>query len=198
MIPKIIFHRSKIYDRQLKRTSEFELPPAESVFRSRIKEYREAWDKEGHKILEELESVTKLKWHENEIICYVTWGIYPYSDPLTINVSRYPKSVKDGPEITMDILTHELIHRMLSHPLRFPKIKENWEKLMKKYPECSRVTKAHIAVHAVHEHVLRKFYGKERLLREMQDVKDPNYVLSWEIVKRDGYQNIIRELTAGL
>ena len=56
----------------------------------------------------------------------------------------------------------------------------------------------HIIIHAIHQHILEKFFDKKTLRKEMKKVKHPDYTRSWEIVVRDGYKKIIKELTEGL
>jgi hypothetical protein len=191
MIPKVIFHRSHLYDAALKREPEFEKPPEEKAFAKKIKSYEALWKKEGPAILEELQRVTKLKWHNSEIVCYVTWGVYPYSDPLTIN----PRKDANG---TLDILTHELIHVLLSQESNSKVYWKNWRVFLKKHTKYSYTTSVHIAVHAIHEHIFRKLYNVKRLTKEINDIQDLDYVLSWEIVQKEGYKNIIAEITKGL
>lgn len=159
----------------------------EEFIQSQIKKYQDMWDKEGEKILQELTVVTKLKWHNPEISCYVTcWDIQPFSDPMTIS----PRWDADK---TRDLMTHELIHRILAHSLNFPIIKERWEKLMERYKEYSLTTRLHIPIHAIHEAIIRKLYTEKDLERD-KIKKFPDYYASWEIVEREGYKNIIREL----
>lgn len=153
--------------------------------------YEKLWAKEGKKILQELQYVVKLKWSEPYIICYITWGVYPYSNPLTLNITTSPTRF-------IEFLTHELIHRLLSLQNDSVKKGKNWARLMKKYKKYPRLTKTHIIVHAVHEHIIRKFYGEAKLETEKKSVKHRDYILSWRIVERDGYKNIIKELTRGL
>ncbi len=191
MIPKVYMRRSWLYDKALKREPELSTPPSDAVFKKKIAGYRKIWQREGKKILHEIARVTKLKWTQQEIICYITWGVRPYSDPLTLNIRRNARD-------TLDTLTHELIHRILSqysNPKRFLK---NWEKIMERYKEHVQVTKTHIVVHAIHEHILRKFYGEARTNHEINNTKNPDYIVAWDVVKKDGYKNIITDLTKGL
>ncbi len=186
MIPKLYFQRSWIYDQRLKvpeNTERFE----EDFIRSQIKGYEAIWQSEGDQILQELVEITKLQWHNPEIFCYVTiWNIAPFSDPLTIN----PRWEADR---TRDLITHELIHRILSHDLNFQIIKARWDQLMEKYKEYSLTTRLHIPVHAIHEHIIRKFYTEKELERD-KIKKFPDYYTAWEVVEKEGYKNIIKEL----
>lgn len=191
IIPKIIFQRSWLYDSQLKRTRKFSVPPKDSIFQKQIKSYEKIWRREGVKILKEISKITKLKWRELEIACYVTWGIVPYSNPLTIGV-------KSNAPDTRDTLTHELIHRILSHRDNQKFFNKNWKKLMRQYRKYPQVTRMHIVIHAIHGMLLLKFYGFKRLEHEINSVKRRGYLKAWEIAKKDGYKNIVKELTRGI
>lgn len=187
MIPKIIFHRSGPYDKHLKHDAGFENPPEDSLLNEKMRAYEKAWEKDGEKILRELSAITKLPWQEKEIICYITWGVGSFSDPLTLNIEREADDA-------VQLLAHELTHRLLSHKDNTLLVRKNWKLLMEKYKEHPPVTQVHIVIHAIHEHILRKLYSEKALLREKNLPHSPNYVLAWKIVEKDGYQNIIAEL----
>ena len=161
--------------------------PPDKTLDAHVRKLERAWAMHGKKILSEIAKVTKLNWHEKEIVVYMTAGVIPYFDPLTLNLRS-----------DIDILTHELIHRILSEPENWRRIKGNWVKLMKKYKNEPQKTKTHIVVHAIHAVILKKLFGEERLKREKKAVRDPKYIRSWKITDADGYENIIRELTKGL
>ena len=182
-MPKLIFRRSWLYDRALARKRGYKMPTDE-VLDVHLQKIEREWVRYGGKILKEIARVIKLNWHEKEIVCYITAGVIPYSDPLTLN-----------PRSDIDTLTHELIHRILSEPENWKRIKSNWKRLMKKYRSESQKTKTHIVIHAIHAIILKKLFGDKRLRREKKAVNDPKYIRSWKIVDRDGYKNIIRELT---
>lgn len=187
MRPQITFRHSWLYDNALRRKRSFRMPP-EEIFNKSTSRIRREWVKIGPRVLDEIAKITKLRWHKREIIVYLTAGVIPYSDPLTIPLM---KSAND----MIDTLTHELIHHILSEPENWLKIKKNWSKLMKKYAREPLNTKIHIVVHAIHHHILERFFGIKRLKRQMNMVKDPDYLRSWKIVAREGYENIIKELT---
>lgn len=185
-MPKLIFRRSWLYDQALARKRDYKMP-SYRVLDSHVRKVEKEWSKHGAKILNEIVRVTKLNWQEKEIVCYITAGIIPYSDPLTLNLRS-----------DIDTLTHELIHRILSEPENWKRIKSSWTKLMKKYKDEPQKTKTHIIVHAIHAAVLKKLFGEKRLKREKKVVLDPKYIRSWAIVDVDGYGNIVKELTQGL
>lgn len=184
-IPKIIFRNSAIFDSKLLRDQNWKRPEQEKIdaFVSKIKS---EWELVGDKILEEMSLVTKLPWQEEDITCYVTYGVNSFSHPLTINMVS-----------TIHDITHELIHCILSPLEKQAIFKQNWSRLMGQYDRETNSCKTHIAVHAVHAHILEKIFGLETL-KEIGKSDSPDYKESWEIVYRDGYENIIAELTKGL
>lgn len=195
MIPEIFFVRSRVYDKSLKRAEEFEIPPKEEFMDSKVRSYKEAWDERGEEILEAISEALKIPWVEAQIPVYVTWGVRPFSSPLTINV-------KADPVETRDCITHELIHRILNRKDKLPKQHlDNLWNFVEKYreKEYGHQVLSHIIVHAVHEYVLRKLGWEDRVQYEIEHSQEyPDYKLSWDIVQKEGYMNIINELTQGL
>jgi hypothetical protein len=186
-LPKLIFRRSWLYDKTLLRKKNF-IKPSEKVLEQHLLKTNREWAKLGTKILTEISRVTKLNWYEKEIVCYLTYGVTPYSDPLTFNIYS-----------DIDTLTHELIHRILSEPENQKRLNRNREKLMRKYTKESQKTKTHIRIHAIHQVVLKNLFGEKRLsLEKKKFIHYKDYVRAWEIVEKDGSENIINELTRGL
>ena len=184
---KVLFRRSSLYDQALKREKKFSKAPKDEILYAHMRKIEKEWTKHSGKILKELSKITKLKWREKEIVAYVTWGVIPYSNPLTLNLRS-----------DIDTLTHELIHRILSEWGNWQLIKKSWIGLMKKYKTESQTTRVHIVVHAIHALLLKKLFGEKRLKKEKKTVRDPQYIRSWEIAERNGYENIVKELTRNL
>lgn len=184
---KLIFRRSWLYDQALARKKGYKMP-SDKILDVHVHKLEKAWAKYGEKILTEIMRVTRLSWYEKEIVCYITTGVIPYSDPLTLNLQS-----------DVDTLTHELIHRIVSEPENWKRIKGNWMMLMKKYKDETQKAKTHIIINAIHTAILKKLFGEKRLKRRKKAVRDQQYIIrSWEIVDTDGYVNIIKGLTLGL
>lgn len=194
MLPRIEFRRSWIYDQMLiplRRGKHKEQPVTHAQFNRQIKKLDAYWNSgEGKKILREMSQILKLPWREKTIVCYVTWGVIPFSDPVTIN---YFKDFTTS----IDVLTHELIHRLWSEEENWTLIEPAWKRLQKQQKNIDNTTRSHFPLHAVHQHLLLKFFGEKRLNREKQAVQKPHYLKSWEIVGELGYKNIINTLIAG-
>ena len=151
-IPKIIFRSSRVFDAKLIRDPNL-ARPAQEKFDSFFEKIKLGWHEKGSQILEEVSLVTKLVWHEEDTTCYVTWGVNPFSDPLTINL------ISD-----IHNITHELIHRILSQRGNNPPVfHQNWDALMQKYKEETQLCRTHVVVHAVHSVRYKKLFGEEAL-----------------------------------
>ena len=103
------------------------------------------------------------------------------------------------PDLFVDILTHELLHRLLTDnqsALPRNKVVDEWRKLFgQNHPP---VTLNHIPVHAIHKSIyLDLLKAPQRLQRDItrcQAHGDTDYVKAWEYVEKAGYQEIIEQL----
>lgn len=190
MMPKIIFKYSWIYDQKWKEWMKVYRPdkkyPSPQKIQNYIKKVEILWLKDEKKVLAELSNVAGLKWKEKTIICYFVGNGISFSDPLTLRI--YNKA-----DYCVDILIHELIHQL------FIQNEANnwnvWKYFHKKYKADSFKTRIHIPVHAIHWHIFLKFYGEKRLKREIKLMsKYIDYKKAWDIVEKEGYQNIIQNL----
>ncbi|GEM_PF-4892374 len=135
-IPEIIFKYSWIYDQNWKAVGERLSMEIEHLsqedIRGYMKKVEKSWKENERDILEELSKITSLSWKSESITCYVVKRCFmpsAFSDPLTISVLTHKKE-----DEFVDILTHELIHRLLTEPGRRREL-ENYHKLKEeKYP----------------------------------------------------------------
>ena len=90
MVPKVIFRYSWIYDElrreKWKKKSNYYLSPRKVL--NYVRKAEKFWRKDEKKILIELSKLTKLKWEEKEIHCYVVGRGIAFSDPLTVSIFR--------------------------------------------------------------------------------------------------------------
>ena len=154
----------------------------------KIARFEKRWKQVGEKILTELSRVSKIRWAEKEIEVYVlpTKRIN-FSSPLTIN-AHLP--IEDA----IDVLTHELIHRILGQSTRS---KASWRgvtPLFRQYMKSEGLTVyVHILVHALHEHIYRKIRGLARLRQDRAKCKHhKDYQRAWEVVDELGYMSVIK------
>ena len=194
MIPKIIFKYSWIYDesyRNSPKIKEFlkekgEKYPSKKKIESYIKKIEPLWKKQEKRILTELSKISGLEWKVKEITCYIIGSGRPFSDPLTMRIYNNHNSF-------IDTLTHELIHQIFTQKGNLDKAKKTWNYLFKKYKKESIKTKNHIALHAVHVELINRLYGDDNIEKRLQIPFHNDYRRSWEIVQKEGYQNIINE-----
>jgi len=189
MIPRVIFVYSWIYDKNwsewikvYKKKKKKSYPSIKKV-QNYIKRIEKVWRKEEKSILKELSKITKLQWKEKEIKCYIVGRCIPFSYPLTMRV--YKKDYR-----FVDVLTHELIHQLFIQ--NSEKTQKAWPHIKRKYRNKPFITKIHIPLHAIHMHIYMKLFDKKRLNADITACrKAKEYKISWEIVQKEGYQNII-------
>jgi hypothetical protein len=188
MIPRIIFRHSHYYDqiyRDLSRTKDY---PKEKEIVNYIYKIQKIWKSISKKIIKELEKVTKLEFKDDKIICYVVGKAIPFSDPLTLPI------FKNDYEYFIDNLIHELIHILFTQEGNLSKAKNSWKYIFNKYKSENFNTKLHIPVHAVHYHIYLRFFGEERLNKDIKLISFlDDYRRSWNIVNKEGYGKILEE-----
>lgn len=191
-VPKIIFRYSWIYDEiwkegKKKYRKKIQEYPSPKQILNYIEKVEKLWRSDEKKILSELSKITRLKWKSDYIYCYIVGRCRPFSDPLTIPV--YKKL-----DYFIDVLIHELIHQLFIQDGNLEKAKKAWNYIDRKYKKESRKTKNHILLHAIHSHIYLKFFNEKRLKRDIGTISFlPDYKKSWEIVQKEGYENIIQE-----
>jgi len=195
VIPKVIFKYSYIYDKNWKgwikayRKKTQKYPSAKQI-QNYIKKVENLWSKDEKKILTALQDITSLKWKSKYIQCYIVGRCIPFSDPLTLSV--YDKNLY----YFIDTLIHELIHQLFTQDGNFKQSKKAWNYIRRKYKYTSHRTKIHIPLFAIYSYIYIKFYGERRLQMNIKSIIFlTDYKKAWNIVQKEGYQNIIREFT---
>lgn len=187
MIPKIKFRYSWIYDMTSRKNLDSyrkKLPyPSPKKIQDYISNVEKEWGKIGKKILQYLSKTAGIKWKEKEIICYVVGRSKPLSDPLIMEI--YEKRT----DWFIDVLIHELIHRLFIQENNLEKL----YKLSKKYKKDIHIT-VHIILNAIHKDVYLKFFNAKRLLREIKIFSNfPEYKEAWDFVEKSDYKKIIED-----
>ena len=158
--------------------------PAPLKIAQQVERYRRAWKRKEMPLLQALQKALGLQFSHNRIDVYIVGRGQSISNPVVISSRREPDEF-------VDVLTHELIHRLLA---------ENREgsDVLRIVNRCfkgeSRSTKIHIAVHAVHAFLyLDVLNAPDRLKRDVEQCKalPPAYSRSWHIVQEAGYKGII-------
>lgn len=155
-----------------------------------VKSYKAAWESYESKILKGMCELLNLEFRHNIIDVYIAPWFYGFSDPLVIGVVHKP-------DLFIDILTHELLHRLLTANKTIDIDKSErrleWEKLFGEQNHF--VTLVHIPVHAVHKAIYVDILNEpERLKRDIERQHSPHYIKSWDYVETHGYEEIISKL----
>jgi hypothetical protein len=197
MIPKIRFIYSTIYDNHWKENAQYnptykimrnEKYPSQEEIKKYMKKIQKEWGKIEGNILKELAKIAHLKWSAKYIRAYVVGYATPFSDPLTIPI--YPNNFS----WFIDVLTHELIHQLFFQKGNDEKTRKAWNYFFKRYSRETERTIIHIPLHAIHAHIYKKYYPKERFEREINIMKRfPDYKRSWDIVMQETPEKILTE-----
>jgi len=157
-----------------------------------VGKYRKAWRPYETKILTGMCQITGLQFEQNIIDVYIAPWFRAFSDPLVIGVNL-------PPDLFIDTLTHELLHRLLITNTSLPfdtdyfKI---WQKLFGKGHSFS--TLVHIPVHAIHKAIYLDVLNEPaRLKRDIANNKQHSavdYIAAWDYVEEHGYKDIIAQL----
>ena len=150
------------------------------------------WKKQEKKIIKGLEKITGLSFLRNYIDIFL---INPDNAPSI----SHPAIVKvdDNENKTIRTIIHELIHSLMWDN----KEKVNWSaKIHKLFKNENRKTAIHIAVHAILEAVYTDILKKpDDIIKDIKESqKRSDYKRAWEIVKKEGYKNIIDKLKSSL
>ena len=158
----------------------------------KVGEYNKAWQPYEQKILVGMTETLGLSFRQNIIDVYIAPWFRAFSDPLVIGVTKEP-------DIFVDILTHELLHRLLTDntAIRYETdLLTEWRKLFGKNHNFK--TLVHIPVHAVHKAIYLDILKEpKRLERDIANNKKHGakaYVAAWEYVEECGYESIVKQL----
>lgn len=191
MIPEIEFCNSQVYDEKWRlfyAGNKMDYPPYAKLS-GKIRRLEKTWNKDGSRILREIEKVSGLYWKDKKIQCFVVGRAVPFSYPLTMSVDdRYPI------DYMADILTHELIHQIFIQNDKGDGMYDAWKYFYAHYKKEAENTIIHIPVHAIHWRVMMRLFDEKRLKREIDNVAGfADYKRAWDIVLQEGAGNIISE-----
>ncbi len=200
LIPKVEFVHSFIYDKIIVEEfweDKYNYDKSQKRISNYIKKIEPQWRKVEKKVLLELSKVTGLKWCEPKIKCYVTTHHLdaPFSDPLTIGLfyGEHDEHTMSTGNF-LDVLAHELIHQLFIQQGKDKKFQHAYWKQINRYKNEHFNVTIHILLHALLKHILLKYFGKEMLKKELEGSKKLyDYNRAWQIVEKEGYQNIISE-----
>lgn len=159
------------------------VPAQKEELIAKAEAYRESWKSVEKTVLDAISTAFDLDFNRDVIDVHLAPYIPAMSSPLIINF-RYE------PDNFIDILSHELIHIIISeNSQKFNFL--NWAN--ENYPNTNVLTRNHILVHAGLKYVYLDALGDpERLARDIASCQQwPGYKEAWDIVERDGYKQII-------
>lgn len=158
----------------------------------RVADYITAWKPFEATILSGMTNTLGLSFHQNTIDVYIAPWFMAFSDPMVIGVMSEP-------DLFVDILTHELLHRLLTDNTSVSQVTdliEPWKKLFGDQHNFN--TLVHIPVHAVHKAIyLDILKAPKRLERDISnnkkhDAKD--YIAAWDYVNNHDYKELVSKL----
>lgn len=163
------------------------IAPSPEEFKEKVEERQALWGASGDMILNGMKKLTGLDFNEKIIDVYIVHGFHrAFSDPLVV-------SVKYSSVEFVDVLTHEIIHRLLTDNTDHIDVSAWIRNKFKDVDNTQAIN--HIFVHAVHEAIYRDvLYDPHRFEADVINCqKFPGYKLAWEVVSKFGYKNIISD-----
>ena len=158
----------------------------------RVADYQKAWKPVEQKILMGMTEKLGLSFRQNIIDVSIAPWFNAFSDPMVIGVMQEP-------DVFVDTLTHELLHRLLTDNTAIPhetQLLAEWQKLFGKNHTFGTVV--HIPVHAVHKAIyLDVLKDPKRLERDIANNKQyeaTDYIAAWDYVEKHDYKEIIKKL----
>lgn len=157
-----------------------------------VADYIEAWKPYEEKIIHGMCEVLGLEFRQNIIDVNVAPWFHAFSDPMVIGT-------KYAPSRFVEVLTHEIIHRLLTDNLQTSYstvYTDDWKKLFGE--DHNFVTLVHIPVHAVLQALFVDILGEPDRLKNDREMckKWPLYDDAWGYVDKHGYKIIIDQLRA--
>ena len=159
-----------------------------------VADYKKAWKPWEQKIMQAMCDITGLRFRQNIIDVHVAPWFFGFSDPMVMGVMF-------NDEEFVRILTHEMIHRLLSDNTAIPHDRiliGGWHKLYGKNHAFNTIV--HIPLHAVHKAIAIDFLEDPSIIERDYKMnldhegKDGDYVKSWDYVNKHGYKEIIKKL----
>lgn len=156
-------------------------------------DYRKAWQPYEKKILRGMCETFGLTFRQGIIDVYIAPWVAAFSDPMVIGVTNTPDRF-------VEILTHELLHRLLTdnnESTYHTKYAYHWKKLFGvDVTDEGFGVLVHIPVHAGLQAIFDDVLGEpERTAHDKELCKQwPTYDTAWKYVEEHGYRKIIEQL----
>ena len=158
----------------------------------KVSEYTKAWEPYEQKVLIGMCKTMNLTFRQNIIDVYIAPWFRAFSDPMVIGVMQ-------DPDMFIDTLTHELLHRLLTDNTAVSyetQLIPQWESLFGKQRSFTELV--HIPVHAAHKAIYLDILDEPaRLKRDIEKNKEHkavDYIAAWDYVEKHGYDAIVDQL----
>lgn len=153
--------------------------------------YTKAWKPYEEKVIHGMCELLGLEFRQNIIDVHIAPWFYAFSDPMVIGVTY-------SPDRFVEVLTHEMIHRLLTDNIQTPydaMYADHWKELFGK--DHSFGTLVHIPVHAVLQAIFDDVLHEPARTKNDRELcrKWPDYDAAWSYVEKHGYKKIIEQLT---
>jgi hypothetical protein len=198
-IPVVTFAASKVLEDRLRSfgiEKNIELIQYEEV-EKQVSLYSETWRKfNGNAILEQIQLLSGISFAEFEIKVWLT-GMMKGAIGAPLIISSRIDTEREA-DFLIDILTHELIHRLMTFGIPTPIYPHPLADITKLDPKTQNNILAHVNVYAIHKAIYLDYFKNQKRLSDDKE-RSKNYAeynMAWEIVERVGYKEIIALLTA--
>lgn len=164
----------------------WKIPPSEDM-KTLIEEAKKTWNTSSEQILKGMCEVTGLEFYSNTIDVYLALGYRGgISSPMIISAHKKDKEL-------LSLLTHEILHRLLTDNTKKLDVKTIWKKM---FPEIKeQKIRNHIVLHAIHKELLLSILKDKGELDRIVafNQKFEQYKKAWDIVDERGHESIINE-----
>lgn len=156
--------------------------PGEEEIEKKVESYKAAWISYEEKILKGISDILELEFFQDIIDVYIVGRAQSFSDPMIVASTFEPDEF-------IDVLTHELLHRLLTDNTKKLNVVKIWSEM---FPRKERLTRNHIILYAVHKYLyLEVLKEEQRFKQDIERTKNPEYKDAWNIVEEEGYEKII-------
>ncbi|MFA6337029.1 MAG: hypothetical protein WCX23_03590 [Candidatus Paceibacterota bacterium] len=172
------------------RWTAWECPSKEKIKQS-IELYKKAWKEKEEIIIKTMCEAMSLNFLQNIIDVYVVCGNdRQFSDPIVIKSSF-------SPEDFIDVLTHELTHKLMTDSVQCDKNEIKMGKIFKEiFPKQQlAIVRNHILTYSLMHYIFLDVLKDKNWLRKTEEKlinrSFPEYREAWNTVKEIGYMKAI-------
>lgn len=157
---------------------------------SYVAAYQKAWAPYEDTIIRGICDITGLEFRQNIIDVSIAPWFHAFSDPLVVGITYQPDRF-------VEVLTHELIHRLSFDNTNTPygtNYADHWAKLFGK--EHNFTVLIHIPVHAIMQALFDDvLHEPVRTKNDREKCRNwPDYDAAWQYVEKHSYKTIIEQL----